>query len=463
MDLTYRKKPIAEAVAFDDTLLPSDKSISHRVLLLAALESGNTVLENVNMGGAIIPLLEAFEVLGIPVTQPSEGTLVVGTFDVDAFNRAALSKTEVPTLNLGSSSTAARLLIGVLAGLGVNAIVDGDESLRPRPVDWVVDPLRELGAEIVYLRAEGELPIQIKRSEIHGGTVTLSVGSAQALSAILFAGYAANIEISVHQRVRSRDHTQRIMQHLGASISIEGDFVHFKPGSYKSFTQYRVPLDPSAVVYPIVSYFLQQGRGPSKKDLHIRNVCLNETRTGFLFLLKRLGASIQIQNTQTYFEEEIGDIFVPAEATLEAVNPWLLDDDFIFHAMIDEIPLAVAVASQMNGRSVFKGLGELTFKETNRILSTQSLLKDFGIEVEVFDDVITVEGKQPLRPGGRVNSFGDHRLAMTAAAICSGANIDAYIERGSCYQTSYPDFVESINQISQGTLTEGVFDEAAYG
>jgi 3-phosphoshikimate 1-carboxyvinyltransferase len=434
---------------FDDRLVPSDKSISHRVLLLAVLEPGQTRLENVNMGGAITPLLEAFQQLGIAMEEVAPSTLLIGSL-ADALRD---KPQDLPALNLGPSSTAARLLIGLLAGVGVSAIVDGDESLRPRPVDWVVDPLRKLGADIDYLRAEGELPIQINASKLHTGSVTLSVGSAQALSALLFAGYAANINISVNQRVRSRDHTQRIMRHLGATITEDGDYVHFAPGPYATLKSYSVPLDPSAVVYPVTSYLLQSEKTDSRSDLVIRNVCLNDTRTGFLTSLQAMGADIRFENFRQYFGEDIGDIVIPASASVDDLSPWMLDNDFVFHAMIDEIPMAAALASQIKGRSEFRGLGELTFKETNRITSTQSLLSDLGVTAQVDGHTISVQGGQLVKLKPAVHSYGDHRLAMSAAAICTGLNVDALIDQGGCCQTSYPQFAESMTQLSSGELT----------
>lgn len=410
------------------SLYPSDKSLSHRVLLLAMLEAQPTVLENLNLGGAVVPLLEAMRSLGVGVDCRPDGTVVVAGLPARAGGG------EPAHLNLGSSSAAARMLIGVLAGTGLEGIVDGDDTLRPRPIDWVVDPLRALGARIDYLGPEGQLPVRVRPSRLSEGHVRLNVGSAQALSAVLYAAYAAGIRVSVHQRVRSRDHTQRLMRHLGATIVEDGEELHFVPGPRVPFTRYAVPVDPSAVVYPIVARLLSGQAEP----MHIANVCLNDTRTGMLEQLRRAGAPLAYRNVRETGGEVVGDIELAGTVPLA---PLLLDDDRLFHAMIDEVPLAMALATQLEGRSVFRGLGELTFKETNRITATASMLEAFGASVRVDGDSVEVHGRQRLAQAATVPSYRDHRLAMSAAALGLGCGLRTTISGGSCYSTSFPGFV----------------------
>jgi 3-phosphoshikimate 1-carboxyvinyltransferase len=407
---------------------PSDKSISHRILLLAMLDPGSSVLRNVNLGGAVRPLIEAMGQLGVKVSVQRNGQVVVGGLP------AVDGSASEPYMNLGSSSAAARMLIGVLAGTGRAGIVDGDASLRPRPIDWVVDPLRELGGHIDYLGPVGQLPVRVRPSRLRAGQVELKVGSAQAMSAVLYAAFAANVPVTVRQKVRSRDHTQRLMQWLGARIREDGDSLHFEPGRARSLDDYEVPVDPSAVVYPVAAWLLARRDG----ILRIPRVCLNETRTGMLEQLRRAGAPITYRNLDVIAGEPVGDIEVAAATGRLA--PLALDDAKTFHAMIDEVPLAVALATQIDGHSVFKGLGELTFKETNRITSTAAMLDAFGAKVEVNGDRVDVHGPQPLRSGRLVPSFGDHRLAMSAAALGAGLSLSSSIDGGTCFRTSFPGF-----------------------
>lgn len=418
---------------------PSDKSLSHRVLLLAMLEEQETTIENLNLGGAITPLLEAMRILGVAVGHDEHGRTRVGNL-----NRSGAGA-DTPYLNLGSSSAAARMLIGVLAGLGRDAIIDGDATLRPRPIDWVVDPLRALGAKIDYLAAPGQLPVHVRPSKLHAGAVELHVGSAQALSAVLFAAYAADIDVSITQRVRSRDHTQRLMRALGATITEDQEQVHFAPGPRVPLQHYSVPVDPSAVVYPIAARLLSD----APTLLRISGVCLNDTRTGMLELMRLAGAPITYTNLREAWGEPIGDVELAGCGVLSAFH---LNSDQLFHAMIDEVPLAISLATQIAGRSTFEGLGELTFKETNRITSTAAMLAAFGARVTVRDNSVTVEGRQRLLAHSTVPSFADHRLAMSAATLGLGLSLGTSITNGDCHRTSFPDFIGCMGSLGFGLL-----------
>lgn len=416
------------------THYPSDKSISHRILMFAMLEAQQTVINKVNISGAITPLLTAMQALGVEL-QINGDQVVVGHI-----NKEINQNGHIPYLNLGSSSTAARLLIGLLAGLGIEVVVDGDETLRPRPVDWVVDPLRKLGAEIEYLAGEGQLPVKIRKSKLHSGRVSLSVGSAQALSAVLYAAYAAGIDVEVEQKVRSRDHTQRLLIALGGEIKETANSVLYRYGPPKALTEYTVPADPSAIVYPLTAHLLSNNQIP----LSFGNVCLNDTRTGYIELLKRSGADIRYNNLRCYWGESVGDVVLMPGARLTG---FVLDNSFDFHAMIDEVPLAILLATQINGLSEFHGLAELTFKETNRITASQGMVNAFGATIDVQEYSVYVKGKQQLSSGVRVPSFRDHRLAMAASAVASGLGLTVEVTDGECFRTSFNQYLECFNQL----------------
>jgi 3-phosphoshikimate 1-carboxyvinyltransferase len=419
----------ASRLAPEDTIdYPGDKSITHRALLIALLAPGETHINGANLGGAVTPLLEAITRLGVSV-EIGKGGLTVGQL------RTVGTPREVPYLNLGSSSTAARLLIGLLAGLGVGAVVDGDETLRPRPVDWVVEPLRSLGADIVYLNGFGKLPVEIRPSRLRSGDVVLQIGSAQALSALLFAGLAAGVALNIKQKVQARDHTERLLRSLGCRVDVEGDWVRFEPAGIAPIANYRVPVDPSAVVYPIVAHLLSPVVAGA--PLVIDHACLNPTRTGLLQLLQTAGADIRFESVIEHHGEPTGRIIAYPGAELK---PFTLDNPALFHALIDEVPLAAALATQVNGESAFYGLAELTFKETNRIESTQALLADFGADARIDGESLFVRGLQPLASNTRVRSFGDHRLAMTAATMACSLGLNTVVIEGGCVATSFPEF-----------------------
>jgi len=409
------------------TKIPSDKSISHRILMFAMLEKGLTVVENVNISGAITPLLEAMKELGVEV-------LVEGkTVKVGYLQRNSKNRINVPYLQFGSSSAAARLIIGLLSGWGVHAIVDGDETLRPRPFDWVVDPLRELGADIEYLKEEGQLPVRIKPSILSSGKVSLTVGSAQALSAVLYGAFASEINVEVEQKVRARDHTQHLLTALGGVVIENEESVKYQFREPKHIGHYRVPADPSAIAYPLTAHFLSGKLQP----VIFRSVCLNPTRTGYFELLKRSGLQVEYSNVSVYWGEKVGDVILNPEGKLQ---PLKLDSSYDFHAMIDEVPLSILLATQITGTSEFHGLGELTFKETNRITASGKMVNAFGAEITIKGFSVTVVGKQKLNNNVCVPSFGDHRLAMSAATVASGLGMTVEIEEGKCYETSFSQF-----------------------
>ena len=408
-------------------ILPGDKSISHRALLVAAATGGESRLHGINLCGAVLPLLEALRQLGATVTV-ADGEVRVGSID-------RRLKTE-PVLNLGPSSAAARLLLGLLVGLGVAAIIDGDETLRPRPIDWVVEPLRALGAELEYLRAEGQLPVRIGRGRLCEGTAYLTVGSAQARSAVLLAAWAAGVAVDVRQAIHSRDHTQRLLRSLGCGLEVRADGVVLTPVACPAFPLYRVPLDPSAVAYPVAAHLLRGAAEP----LRIDGVCLNPTRTGFFETLRECGIEVSYGAMTDRFGEPVGSLTVSGTWQAEFLEVGNQDR---FHAMIDEIPLAAAVATRLPGVSRFGGAGELIFKESNRIESTAAMLRAFGAAVRTAADAFTVHGGTELT-AARVPSYNDHRIAMTAAALGVSLAGRTVVEQGGCTETSFPHFAETM-------------------
>lgn len=402
--------------------------------MFAMLEKTTTVIHNVNISGAVTPLLEAMRALGVELEL--DGNRVT----VGYINPAINHNGHLPWLNLGSSSAAARLLIGLLVGAGIEAVIDGDETLRPRPVDWVVDPLRELGANIEYLVAEGQLPVRIHRSTLRTGRVRLSVGSAQALSAVLYAAYAAQIDVEVEQKVRSRDHTQRLLVGLGGQIEQIDNCVIYRFGQPLSIHQYTVPVDPSAIVYPLTAHLLSGHAAP----VVFQNVCLNETRTGFFELLKRAGAHIDYSSLHSYWGEPVGNLVLNPSPQLKGL---VLNTEFDFHAMIDEVPLAILLATQIEGNSEFHGLAELTFKETNRITATKSMVEAFGASINIQNYSVHVSGIQTLHENSLIPCFGDHRLAMAASAVASGLGLSTTVIGGECFKTSFSNYVDCFHQL----------------
>lgn len=421
--------------------VPGDKSITHRALLSALLTEAPVEVRNANPGGAVRALLDPLRQLGFAVTW-SGSSLIVEPNAVPGEREAE------PVLNVGGSSAAGRLLIGVLAGKGMSAIIDGDAVLRQRPMEWIVEPLRELGARIDYLGEPGRLPVAVRGPVRQSAPITLRVGSAQARSAVLLAAVSAGLPVEITHPVRSRDHTERLLAALGADLVEEAQRLTYRGGAVKQAPVIDVPNDPSLAAYPAAAHLLW-GDGST---LRLPGVCLNPTRLGFFEVLRKAGAAIRYEDRGVTAGEPVGTIVVAGGLT--GVAPFAVEDAATFHSLIDEAPLLTAIGARLAGRSEIGASEELVFKETNRLLTTQAMLRGFGADVTVSDARIRVDGGAPLT-AATVDGFDDHRIAMTAATLGCALPGRTTVLGGVCHTTSYPDFVEAMATIGADIERDG--------
>ncbi|AIA00929.1 3-phosphoshikimate 1-carboxyvinyltransferase [Streptomyces noursei] len=427
--------------------VPGDKSVSHRALLAALLPGApaHLTVRNANLGGAVRALLPALHALGLRVDDVDDdggGTLVVrrGAAPVPQQVRDHPHRiswpADVPYLETGGSSAAARLLIGMLAGTGTRAVVDGDDVLRHRPMEWIVDPLRQLGAVIDYLGERGRLPVVVREPVCRPGTVELTVGSAQARSAVLLAVAAAGLAATVRHPVRSRDHTERMLAAFGGGLDEHGRTLTWDGGPYTVPPVIDVPADPSLAAYPVAAHLLW-GDG---SELRVPGVGLNPTRLGFFEVLRRAGAGISYEDERsTSGGEPTGTVV--ARGGLDGLESVRVDEPAVLHALIDEVPLLAAVAARLPGTSWIGCAEELRFKETDRLTTTARMVAAFGARVEVAADGLTVTGGAPLR-AGTVPGFEDHRIAMAAATLATSLPGRTTVHGGACHHTSFPDFAD---------------------
>ncbi|MFH8469470.1 3-phosphoshikimate 1-carboxyvinyltransferase [Streptomyces sp. NPDC017991] len=438
--------------------VPGDKSVSHRALLAALLPGApqRLTIRNANLGGAVRALFPALRALGLD-------TLVEG--NVLTVRRAApvpqpvrphhgiphwpdglpLGPDGLPYLETAGSSAAARLLIGVLAGAGRGAVVDGDEVLRHRPMDWIVTPLNELGAEIHYLGHPGRLPVIVGGRVHRSRRVELAVGSAQARSAVLLGAVAAGVPAELRHPVRSRDHTERMLAAFGVRLTEGPGVVGYDGGPCSVPPVIDVPGDPSLAAYPVAAHLLR-GTG----ELRIPDVCLNPTRTGFFDVLRRAGAAIDYQDLRTTAGgEPVGTVVT--RAGLDGVRAVTADDPGTLHALIDEVPLLAVVAARLPGTSTIRCAGELRFKETDRLVTTARMAAAFGARVRVEQDGLTVNGPRAggtaVLSAGTVPSFEDHRIAMAAATLATALPGRTTITGGACHSTSFPGFTAVLRAV----------------
>ena len=400
---------------------PGDKSISHRVLMLAALAKGTSELTGLLTGDDVKSSARVLRQLGAGISAIKESRVsVIGSrFSVPASR-----------LHCGNSGTTARLLLGILAGQKFPATLTGDASLRRRPMRRVTEPLKEMGARIQE-RGDG-LPVTIEGGKLRGLTYTSPVASAQVKSAILFAALTGNVPVTIREPYRSRDHTERLFAHLGLGIHERDGAIVFEPAVRPSgapAVHLTVPGDPSSAAFMVGAAILAE-RG----ELMIENVGVNPTRTGFLVVLERMGAHVERMSLRDEAGEPVADLLArPARLRGTEVTAAEIP------TLVDEVPVLAVVASRARGVTVFRDVGELRVKESNRLELIAANLRAVGVKAEVQRDDLHVEGTE-RPPRGTVDTAGDHRLAMAFAVLGTipGANIK--LSERKSVAISYPRF-----------------------
>ena len=405
---------------FDRTLETApDKSITHRAVMFNAFARGTAVVTNALLGEDCLSTIACMRALGADISVDGSTVRVTGA---PAFRDAALYA--------GNSGTTTRLLAGLLAGMGVTASIDGDTSLRSRPMRRVTEPLTSMGADITS--TDGKAPLYIKPASLRGIDYKMPVASAQVKSAILLAGLHASGVTRVTEPVRSRDHTERMLRAMGADVRADGLTVSVRAGDLVS-ADVEVPGDASSAAFLLGAAAVVKGG-----RVTVKRVGLNPTRTGAFEVLRRMGADISVDR-RSGGVEPYGDITLsqaplrPFEITAEEVP-----------SLIDELPLLAAVACYAEGTSVIGGAAELKVKESDRIATTAEALRALGGDVTPTDDGMIIRGRGGLKGGGKVNARLDHRIAMTAAVAALGSELGCEIEGAETAAVSYPGFWEII-------------------
>jgi 3-phosphoshikimate 1-carboxyvinyltransferase len=409
----------------------SDKSLTHRGLLLGALAEGETVLEQPNRGADCRATLRAVQSLGAEVQESSDAWIVRG--GRDRLHEPA------DILDLGNAGTGIRLLCGVAAGIPGLSILTGDESLRRRPMQRVIGPLAQMGARIDSRRG-GHAPLAVRGGTLGPIAWKSEAASAQIKSAILLAGlFVDRGMVSVEEPAPSRDHTERLLRFLGVPVSCEGSIVSLQAPAHLTARSWRVPGDPSAAAFLVAAATLVEG-----SEIVIEEVDLNPTRTGALAVFERMGAKIGRRLSPSAGPEPYGDLAV-AHAPLQAT----VVEAHEVPSLIDEIPILAVSAALARGNTEFRGVGELRHKESDRIESVASLLQALGVKVETGPDWLIVHGGGTLA-GGRVQSQGDHRIAMSAivAGLVSSSPVE--LDDASMIETSDPQFHDNLARLTGG-------------
>jgi 3-phosphoshikimate 1-carboxyvinyltransferase len=424
--------PLAGMVA-----VPGDKSISHRALMLGALAVGRTEITGLLEGEDVLATAAALRAMGAGIVRAPDGRWLV-----DGVGLGGLAEPD-DVIDLGNSGTAARLLLGILASHPFTAFVTGDASLRRRPMGRVITPLSQFGAQFRG-REGGRLPLAVSGATSPIPIVyRLPVPSAQVKSAVLLAGLNTPGATSVVEPQPTRDHTERMLGHFGAKVTVEAE-----PGVGRRITvtgqpeliaaPIVVPGDPSSAAFPLVAALIVPG-----SEVTIANVGLNPSRIGLLLCLQEMGADIALENRREAGGEPVADLHVRAGKLKGADIP-----PDRAPSMIDEYPILAVAAACARGRTVMRGLAELRVKESDRLAGIAEGLARCGVRVTVEGDDLIVEGAERAPAGGAmIETRLDHRIAMAFLVLGLAADQPVRIDDARPIATSFPDFVPLMTRL----------------
>jgi 3-phosphoshikimate 1-carboxyvinyltransferase len=416
--------------------VPGDKSISHRSLILGALTVGESTITGLLEGEDVLRTAAVMRALGARVERTGDQAWRVNGVGIGGFAQPA------GMLDFGNSGTGVRLAIGAVAGAPVTATFDGDESLRGRPMQRVLDPLQKMGARIVHVADGGRLPLTLKGAADPIPIVYESpVASAQLKSAVLLAGLAAPGETTVIEAEATRDHTERLLKHFGAKVTSKAHGDHGRRIVLQGQpelepAQVMVPADPSSAAFPLVAALIVPN-----SELVLDAVMTNSLRTGLLTTLREMGASIEDLKKRDG-GEEIADLRVRTSALKGVDVPAERAP-----SMIDEYPILAVAASFAEGVTRMRGLKELRVKESDRLGATADMLRVNGVVVEIEGDEMIVQGKGRPAGGGEVKTHMDHRIAMAALMMGLATENSVRIDDSAFIATSFPGFVELMRAI----------------
>ena len=415
--------------------VPGDKSISHRAVMLGSLADGVSEIRGFLAGEDCKATLGAFTDMGVPIEQRDATSLTIR-----GVGMRGLSAPGHP-LDLGNSGTGMRLMAGLLAGQSFSSELIGDASLSERPMARVINPLTEMGA-VIESDCDGTPPLQIRGGvRLHGIDYALPVASAQVKSCLLLAGLYADGRTSILEPAITRDHTERMLRAMGVHIESGDGRVTMQGPQSLTATEIDIPADLSSAAFVMLAAVLADDA-----EVLITNVGVNPTRTGVIDIFQAMGADISLENSRELGQEPVADIRVRS-STLQGCDV----DPSLVSLAIDEFPALFVAAASARGATTFRGIGELRVKESDRIAAMASGLRALGIRVEESEDSAIVYGG-PFT-GGAVQSFGDHRIAMSFAVAGSIAASTVTVHDVTNVDTSFPGFADLMRSLGL-TITE---------
>ena len=404
--------------------IPADKSISHRAVMFSSLAKGRSLIKNFSSGADPHSTLDVFSKLGIKHNFIDEKTLEI-------VSDGAL-KVPAGELDCGNSGTTMRLMSGILAGQNFDSVLIGDESLSKRPMRRVIEPISLMGGEIQSV--DGHAPLKIVGRPLHGIDYVSKIASAQVKSCVLLAGLFADGITSVTEPYISRNHTELMLKYLGADLTVEGKMVSVRESKLEA-KEIDICGDISSA-----AFFIVAGLIVPESDIILKNVGLNPTRTGILDVVRDMGGNIEILDKREAAGEISGDLRIRYSA-LKACEI----SGEIIPRLIDELPVIAVLATQAQGQTIVKDAGDLRNKESDRIAAIVRELKKIGAQIEETPDGFIINGKTLLEGGAEVETYHDHRLAMSLYVAGLVARKEILIKDFQWVDISFPEFLNLFN------------------
>ena len=413
--------------------VPGDKSISHRSMILNSIANGDALVKGLSGGEDVISTMRCLQAMGVSIEPEGD----VGSYRVKG--RGANLEEPSDILDAGNSGTSMRLLAGILASQSFISVITGDSSLRSRPMKRIVDPLKQMGAQILGRQNDTKAPLVVRGGSLNGIDYDLPMASAQVKSAVMLAGLSAAGDTVIRQPALSRDHTERMVTAMGGKIEENGLELIIHPSELKA-VDITVPGDISSAAYWMVAGLCH----PNAKIL-IRGVGLNPSRTGIVDVLKEMGAgeALQLVNERMEGGEPVSDILV----TSTELHGVVVSGDMI-PRMLDEVPILAVAACFATGDTVIRDATELRVKETDRIFTTVTELTRLGANIKAQEDGMIIHGNSPLT-GAECQSHGDHRLAMSMAVAGLLGNGEVIVNGANDASVSYPEFWQHLQSLIQ--------------
>ena len=410
--------------------VPGDKSISHRGIMFGSIAKGTTEITGFLNSADCNSTINCFRQMGVSITKTDKHTVLVEGKGMRGLSAPA------DYLDAGNSGTTVRLMSGILSAQPFSVTVTGDSSIQKRPMKRIMEPLSLMGADIISLHDNDCAPLVINGKSLHGITYTTKTASAQVKSSILLAGLYADSKTTVTEPAVSRNHSELMLRAFGADLSVSGKTVILNPAQELFAQKVEVPGDISSAAYFIIAGLITPG-----SELLIKNVGINETRDGIIRAVKAMGGKLTLLNERIACGEKVADILVE----YSELNATTIEGKII-PTLIDELPVIAVLAACAKGQTIIKDAAELKVKECNRIDAVTQNLSAMGADITATDDGFIINGGKELH-GTAIETFHDHRIAMSFAIANLVADGENTYDHPECVNISYPTFFEDLQKL----------------